>query len=255
MYYIEIRAGVRRSGPPRLVSLEEAGVHRGFRSTFAYDEDTATIIREVGGTSNLRGRPVYCDVLYMDFDDHDPVAFLEWLRGSGLAYEVYDSGNRSVHVHIPVVPVFGSWVPAAVKRWTKIHAPTADTSFLHPAGVYRLPGTFHPKNPGKCKQLVESLPGDRLVLVEPPEREMRSIEASGSREDFFLLLLEHREPGGRQPFMWRLAITAAQAGMDLQETLENMLWWNAKQSQPHPEHIVERQCLSAYNQLTRRTHG
>ena len=251
-YYVEIRAGVRRTGPPRLVPLDEVSKHLGFRSVFCFDADTASLINELGSTSNLRGRPVYCDVLLLDFDQGDPVEFREWLRSSGLAFETYDSGGRSIHFHIPVEPVFGPWVPAAAKKWVQQHSKGADISFYHPAGMYRLPGTFHAKHAGRSKHLIEEGGTNKLVLTEPPARETRPFEATGSREEFFLLLLESREPGGRQPFMWRLAMTAAQAGMELEETLENVRWWNERQAQPHPDHIVERQCLSAYNQLTRR---
>lgn len=251
-YFVEIRAGVRRTSPPRLVPLDEVSSHRGFRSVFAFDTETAQFIQDVGSTSNLRGRPVYTDVLLMDFDNGDPTEFREWLRSSGLQFETYDSGGRSIHCHIAMEPVYGGWVPAACKRWVQQNSKNADISFYHPAGMFRLPGTFHAKHAGHCKHLIEEGGDTKLVLTEPPAREIRPIESSGHREDFFLLLLEHKEPGGRQPFMWRLGVTAAQAGMEFQEALENMLWWNQQQSQPHPDQIVERQCLSAYQQLARR---
>lgn len=251
-YFVEIRAGVRRTGPPRLVELEEVSKHRGFRSVFCFDAETAQFIQDVGSTSNLRGRPVYCSELFMDFDQGNPVEFREWLRSSGLQFETYDSGGRSIHFHIAMEPVYGGWVPTACKRWVQQHSKGADVSFYHPAGMYRLPGTFHAKHAGRCKRLIEEGGDNKLVLTEPPARETRPFEATGSREDFFLMLLERREPGGRSMFLWRLAMTAAQAGIGFEETLENVRWWNSQQSQPHVDQHVVRQCESAYQQLARR---
>ena len=254
-YYIEIRAGVRRTGPPRLVPLDEAHKHLGFRSVFAFDEDTAALIQELGSTSNLRGRPVYADTLFLDFDDGDPTEFREWLRSSGLAFETYDSGGRSIHIHIPLEPIYGSWVPGACKKWVQSRSKAADISFYHPAGMYRLPGTFHSKHAGRCKRLIEEGGESKLVLTEPPARESRVVEATGAREDFFQLLLESREPGHRSQFLWRLGITAAQAGLPMEEALDGMRWWNGRQSAPHPDHHIVRQCESAYQQLARRAYG
>lgn len=249
-YYIEIRAGVRRSGGPNLVPLQDAHKYIGFRSVFAYDDTIAEVIRLQGNTSNLRGKPVYADTIFTDFDNHDPVEFREWLRASGIAHTEWDSGNRSVHFHVQIQPVYGEWVPHACKAWTLQHAPTADISFLHPAGQYRLPGTFHPKRPGRRKLMTYQQEGQPLVLEEPPKREFKiALHDDTTIVDFYTLLLVPKLEGGRQPYIWRLAITAAQAGMEFAETLEHLHWWNSRFCTPmHQDSILQRQCESAYKQ-------
>lgn len=253
-YWAEVRATVRRSGPPRLVPLADVDRYTGFRSIVAYDDATADRIREQSSTADLRGTAVYADTLFVDFDGHDPLAFRKWLQGSGLAWQEYDSGNRSVHLHIPLTPICGAWVTDAMKVWTRQHAPTADISFLHPAGMYRLPGTYHPKQPGRRKELVAEAAGAPLALPEPTERQytMPKIAAS-SRDEFFAMLTQQQGEGHRRPFLWRLATTGAEAGMEFDEVYEHACFWNERFCiPPHEDSVVLRQCESAFKRLGRR---
>ena len=255
MWHVEIRSTVRRSGPPRLVPHDQVHLHTGFRSIVAYDEITALTILQNGGTQGLRDIPVRADTLFMDFDNVEPTAFRAWLRASGIGYEEWDSANRSVHFHIPLEPIYGSWVPAAMKAWVKQHAPDADTSFYHAAGMYRLPGTFHHRNPGKCKSLVERVEGSKLVLTAPPPR-IRAFsmpEESKSTEDFFSMLTQGQGTGGRSQFAWRLAMTAAEAGIEFNEALKHVEWWNERfASPPLDDAMILRQCESAYKRIANR---
>jgi hypothetical protein len=254
MYYVEIRSTVRRSGPPRLVPLDEVGQHTGFRSIVCYDEATAERIRADGGTKGLRGVPVYADTLFMDFDNIEPVEFRKWLIASNLAFEEWDTGNRSVHFHIPMTPVFGSWVPDAMRAWVVANSPEkADTSFYHAAGQYRLPLTFHYKSPGKIKQLVYRREGELLTLTAPPPK----VRAFSMHEDpethsaqFFVMLLAPMGTGGRHLYVWRLAMCGAKAGMEFDETLKHLEWWNGRMCTPPLEpYILIKQCESAYQRV------
>jgi hypothetical protein len=253
-YWVEIRSGVQRSGAPRLVPLAEVGQHTGFRSVVSYDDAVAQLIRERGGTYDLRGQPVYADTLFMDWDGHKPTEFLDWLAGSGLAHSIWDSGNRSVHVHIPLVPIYGPWVCAAMKEWTKRHAPTADTSFLHPGGQYRLPGTYHKRAPGRRKELVAEQGGSPLALQPCQKVEIQSTYwDGGSREKFYTALLSPKGEGHRQPYAWYLATLAAEAGMDFDEAVEKLTWWGLRMcSPPHDPDTMRRQCESAFRRASRR---
>jgi len=253
--WIEIRTGLRRSGKPRLVPLEQANSFTGFRSTFAFDDEVADIIRIQGGTAGLRGMPVYCDTIFMDFDGHDPAEFRDWIRSSGIGHQEFSSGNRSIHYHIPIVPVFGSWVPDAVKRWTLKHAPSADVSFVHQSGMYRLPGTFHHKNPGACKSLLFEMSGDPVVLTEPQEKQhapiARDIEVS--EEYLFTELTSKRGAGDRSLHLWKLATIAAKLGRNETETMDLLVWWNNMNcNPPHNDDVLSRQLNSAYKQLRRK---
>lgn len=252
-YYVEVRASVRRVGAPRLVPLDQIYQHTGFRSVVSYDEKVAALIREQGGTANLRGQSVYADTLFMDFDGHDPASFREWLIASGLGYIEYESGNRSVHYHIPIKPMYGPGVTDAMKAWTKKHAPSADISFLHNAGVYRLPLTYHPKQPGKSKQVVVSRPGPLLELDAVAAEQFDAADAGGSREEFFTLLTQAVGEGKRQPRAWLLATMAAECGMEFDEASEHLLWWNTwLVDPPHEPDVIIKQVESAYRRLARR---
>jgi hypothetical protein len=254
MYFVEIRAAVARVGKPVLVPLAEVHKHTGFRSAFAYPENVADFIREQGSTNNLRGMPVYADTLFMDFDSHRPDDFLAWLATSGLAYSVWDSGGRSVHVHIEMEPALGPWVPDAMRAWTKQHAPTADVSFLHPAGMYRLAGTYHHRNPGRCKTMTDKRDGTKLKLspvagIKP----FVATEATGTREHFFMLLTERKTEGHRAPFIWRIATAGAEAGLPYEEVLEHVRWWNEHFCfPPRDDRTIMNQVQSAYRRHEKR---
>lgn len=259
MYWVEIRAAVRRAGAPRLLPLAEVDQHRGFRSVYAYDESVVALIREQGGTHDLRGQPVYADELFVDFDSHDPTAFRTWLRSTNLAWEEYDSGNRSVHFHIPLVPVFGVWVPDAMKRWVRSVAPTADLSFYHPSGQYRLPGTYHAKRPGQCKALVDAQMGEPLQLQAPDQRAGARLVASPGAdttpEQFYTALIGRVAEGHRRPTAWRLATMAAEIGMEFEDAVDHLDWWNSNNCDPpHELDVLVKQAESAYRRLARR-HG
>ncbi len=252
-YLVEIRTAVQRRGPPRLVPLAEVDQHRGFRSCFAYDAATVQRIREQGGTGGLRNCEVFADMLFMDFDGHDPTQFREWLAGSGLGYEEWDSGGRSVHFHIPMQPVFGAWVPQACKQWTRRHAPTADVSFLHPAGVYRLPYTYHSKHAGRCKVPVGGQAGHLLTLAKPAdERYVPAAIQDSTPERFYTMLTKAVGEGNRRPYAWHLATVAAECGMEFDDAVEHLLWWNQHLCDPaHSADAIIKQVESAYRRLAR----
>ena len=252
-YYVEIRATVQRNQAPKLVPLQDVDKYHGFRSVVAYSEEVASLIREQGGSQSLRGQPVYADTLFMDFDGHDPVEFREWLTASQLAYEEYTSGNRSVHIHIPLVPIEAPWVTDAMREWTKQYAPTADTSFLHPAGQYRLDGTFHYKT-GRQKILVTARMGEPLQLEQPKHIELRLPQVEGKNPaEFYAMLMTAKSEGKRAPFVWLLATTAAETGIGQAEALEYIRSWNRKRaSPPRDDETICAQVTSAYSQYARR---
>lgn len=257
-YWAEVRAGVRRSGPVRLVPVEEIGRHSGFRSVFCFDDDTAEMIREQGGTRGLRHVSVYSDVLLLDFDGRESDYFDRYLREQGIAFERYDSGNRSDHYHIPIVPIEGADVPARCKAWVQKHAPTADQSFYHQAGMYRLPGTFHPKQPGQYKRLVAAVSGVLLALSAPAALPPISYVAEQTSDDakqtfIELMMKPYTRSIGRRPHMFMLAVNGAEAGMEFDEVLDAVLWWNSNMNpEPHAPSAVEQQVHGGFRAAARK---
>jgi hypothetical protein len=257
MYWVEVRAGLRRNGPPRLVPLDEVGKHQGFRSVFAYEGEVAEYIRESKSTSGLRGLPVYADTLFVDFDNGPADVLIALLQDRGIGYQLWHSGGRSQHLHIPIEPISGVWVPSALKRWMKKNAPGADLSFYHPAGMYRLPGTYHAKNVGQRKHLLDQRSGDKLVIHEPPTPQLHVPTATDSDfnvADLYAHSLISAAPGERQPRAWFLATKAFELGWDMEQVLEHLRWWNDTQCDPpHSDSVLVRQAQSALQQLHYRT--
>ena len=251
-YYVEIRSTQRRQRPPFLAPLDKAEDFIGFRSVFAYTQEIADYIYNTGSTKGLKQIDVYCDTLFMDFDSHDPVEFRFWLNAQGYAYTEWDSGGRSVHFHIPIKPMFGNAVPRAVKAWVKQWAPTADVSFYHPAGIYRLPGTFHAKKPGCLKRQIASREGTVLEITIPTAVYRPFEVQAGVRdvEDFYSMLLTTQLEGGRRPFIWRAATTGFEAGLAYDEVADRLLHWNANFCCPaHDPEVVIKQIDAAHRRL------
>jgi hypothetical protein len=203
----------------------------------------------------MRGLPVYCDELLFDFDNHDPTEFKAWLKEQNITHKEFTSGYRSVHLHIPIVSIHGDWVPLAIKQWAKKHAPTVDMSYIHPAGVFRLPGTYHPKNPGHFKQLVFEHEGHILTIPEPEEKVMSKlrIQADTTPEQLWIELMSKKGPGHRSGHLWKIATLAFELGYDMDQTIEFMCQWNTSMADPpQDEHTILRQAESAWERIQRR---
>ena len=255
-YYCELRRTLRRDGPIQLVPLDDLQYLTGFRSVYAYTEEVARTILEAKTTSILRGQPVYSDMLLIDFDAFDPAEFRKLLLRNGIAFQVWDSGNRSIHFHIPIVPMFGPDVPSMQKAWVKQHAPDADISFYHAAGIYRLPGTYHAKNPGHCKKLLEERSGSALEITATSAgwtpRTGPILRDESRLEDFNTGLLKAVGEGGRRPYVWKLATIGAEAGLTFDEVVEKISWWNSHLCHPpHSQDAIIKQIESAFRRLER----
>lgn len=254
MYWVEVRATVRRSGAPKLVPLHDVDTYTGFRSAFAFPDDVAECIREGSSTRDLRGLSVYSDMLFVDFDDQDSTRFREFLLREGLSFTQWDSGHRSRHYHIPIVPMEGPWVPLAQKDWTKVHAPTADISFLHAAGMYRLPRTYHAKT-GRPKALIEKVEGGPITIpkTEPKAFRLPTAVTEKTEEDLLLLLTQRATVGGRSMHLFKIAVTSAELGHTPETALDNMRYWNANFAErPHSDSVLIRNCVSAFERVYRR---
>lgn len=241
-----------------MVRLSELDGYTGFRSVFAFSTGVAERIRAEGSTSGLRDEAVYADTLFVDFDSSDGANFRDYLIANGIAFERWHSGGRGTHFHIPIQPIYGSWVPRACKEWLRERAPDSDLSFFHQAGMYRLPGTFHAKRPGQFKHLLASSDGETLQIKAPAAAALARLaaapDAETTREQFFLMLTERKGEGHRRPFIWRLATVAAEIGMEFDEAVEHLAFWNDNYCEPpHELDVLVKQAESAYRRLARRT--
>ncbi len=249
-WWTEIRAWQTRVGAPyfeRLDQLEHTSC-LGFRSVYAYDDATKYQIECEKSTAGLTGVEVYSDQLLLDFDNCDPVDTLLWLYDEGYTHSVWHSGNRSVHVHVAINPMMGSYVPYSQRVWVQRHVPLADTTFYHYAGQFRLPGTRHEKT-GRRKVLKHEHYGKRLEIprTDKPEVTYSVRGNQAGKHSFFAHLLRVKGEGERTVYAWHLAKEAQARGMDLGEALHHILWWNHRHAKPPlHEDAVRRKVLEVY---------
>lgn len=250
-HWLEIRAWQERVGVPFFVSLDDykTGLrYIGFRSVYAYPDHVKQAITEQRSTAGLDWAPVYADQLLVDFDNNDAAAgeFVAYLYDEGYACEVYNSGNRSTHVHVWCEPADGTWVPWSQRCWVAKHAPGADLTFYHQAGQFRLPGTRHAKT-GRRKELQHELSG-KLLAIDRVDKPLATASAPKPGA-FFAHLLRHKGEGERRVYVWHLAKQARAEGYEFAEALAHILWWNARYCVPAlAQDAVRQKVLEVYRQ-------
>lgn len=240
MILYEHRVSQRRSGRPSLVAQDDLHELRGFQSVFGFPQATADFIERTGRTAGLDKLPLFCDTLFLDFDDkpESEKAALDWLRQNECQYKLYHTGGRGQHVHIPIRPIEGLSTLSSIKDFVEKTFPGADLSIYKTSGIYRLPGTFHEKYPGRRKELV-ALGGTRLLEVpevQPATPVLRySADSEGSQEDqteLAMALMRRAEEGSRNVVMYTLARRAREAGLDYFETMALAAQYNDLQICP-----------------------
>lgn len=232
-FYYEVRRTVERHGPPVYVQHGELVGMTGFRSVYGFDRETRDMILTRGSVRDLDGLPVYSDTLFIDFDGMEGVNVLDnALRGEGIRYEVWDTGRRGVHFHIPIAPMFGPGVPYSQLRWVREHAPGEwDGTVYRPHSVIRLPGTMHEKNPGHGKEVLWASPGKTLIipaLTPPPPTSATpgSLDGTAKPESvFWSNILVPKSSPGRTNRVYYLGALARECGVEYEAGLEAVRNW------------------------------
>ena len=229
---VEIRSTVYRTGRPTLVPYVDRHKYTGFTSVYGYLKESVAYISSVGSTRGINAFPVYSDVLYVDFDDNEAAAlkFKQLLDIKNYSYERYHSGGRSIHFHISIEPMQGMNVPYSQRAWMEQYAPDADMSIYRHTGLYRLPGTYHAKNPGKRKVLLDSRKG-ALLRIENRPRVQIKVENEEKDEAWFhgllgALLHKKVSEGERHPHAFKVAITCRDSGKSETHALKLLGMWN-----------------------------
>lgn len=250
--YVEIRATLRRAGKPRIVPLEDRYEYTGFTSLYAFDETAKKLIDEQGNMNNFTGTPVYSDTLFVDFDD-SPEAAEDMIRElQPYNFKSYHSGGRSIHIHIEIEPMEGSNVPKAQKNWMAENFPKADLSIYKTTGIYRLPGTYHIKNPGKRKELItENTTGVKLIIpntIAPDPDLPHYLFENDTKEDYHEWLansLGHIvRPGNQKNKANQIIYVAKQCGYTREEVVDLMNMWNGRDCRPP---LKEHEIMSIIN--------
>lgn len=257
IYYVEHRLTQRRIGPVKLVPLAEINNYSGFRSVFCFDPDVAEYITELNTTRDLRGKPLYSEQLFIDFDNKDPSLFRQFLESESIGYDEYLSGNRSHHFHIDIEPMSGPGIAADQKEWVRRNADGADVSYFHAAGLYRIAGTVHEKT-GRKKEKIRSFSGNKLKIGPAAQKDinlsnMSEVDSDATKESLISLLTRNVQVGGRRPRAWLISVTCAELGISFEECCAHLFWWNKNiLSDPHPETELEKQAASAYQHVGRK---
>jgi hypothetical protein len=239
-YLYEFRATKRRLEAVRLLPLDELRDRRGFRSLYGYGPEAVEHIRTTQSTSDMAGLPVASNVLFVDFDDRpddahrmaDELRAYDWVK--------FDSGGRSIHLHIRIDSMYGGEVPQIQKTWMKEHFPTADMSIYRTSGIYRLTGTFHESNPGHCKHVIEVNQPDKALkievdraklpvwtpVVDKPDEELNEI--------LMLLVTTYVDKGttGRNYHAFKICKVCAKLGLNSYETIKIIERWNKQFCNP-----------------------
>ncbi len=252
----ESRSGLTRSSTVSLLPWAQAMETAGYISCWGYPELTQKVIRDQGSTSGLMGLPLYTDLLYLDIDDApETVGLVEnYLQEQGWGYELYNSGSRGVHFHLPCSPITRTDLPMIIRRWVTQHFPFkgVDESLYKTSGIIRTPGTFHHKSPGSQKRFLRGCEGSEVdvlaTLAEAPIP--RSVSLGDDREAAEILSglwLEYADEGGRNHQIYRRAYLARLAGLTPDEAEGLLLTYNELMVNPSlPEREVIATMRSAF---------
>ena len=170
----------------RFLPKTELPQHTGYRSVYGFDDLAISYFEEVGSTRGCKNivTAVYADEMLLDFDEgvggYDAKAEAEklwhWLVGHEYSFQVWDSGGRSIHFHIPHEPVWSKHLPYSHKCFMDRLGVKSDESIFQTGRLFRLPGTLHEKTLRK-KTLLESAEGKLLVvpiIEEPPRQRLQA---------------------------------------------------------------------------------
>lgn len=250
MRVVEHRRHIRRKCQPSWIDVGQIHNLRGFRSVYEYDYE---LVKDFDTTRYLNSLPAYSDTLFVDFDNAREAADGYWrqLQADNISATKWDSGNRSIHLHIDIKPMYGELVPQIQKAWVKANMPEADNSYLQSAGMFRLPGTFHSKNPGHMKHMLDSIESDNRLTVEMPNvlpslrKEADTIDHV--RWSLRLLDMEAHE-GGRTPHLFKLVYALKSSGESLDIILKEALFWNKNYAYPpHPDQYIANKVYEIFN--------
>jgi hypothetical protein len=218
----------------------------GFRSVYMFDSQAASEIKAQKSSRGFGRFTPWSDCLFIDIDGGE-----EGLRKAlpliqGLAFELYESGSKGYHIHIPHELIGGN-VPEAHRQFVERLGLPADCSLYRAGSIIALPGRVHPKTKRK-KKLLMVFEGDRPYIPDPVVQPLEVKELVVEDKDRLrlalqraLTLIEHEpKQGGRHTQLWSLAGMFREAGLSLDATNEILQGVNSSWLQPKEPDEVER---------------
>jgi len=220
-----------------------------FRSVYGYPEKTAEFIKTNGNTKNLKGKDVYSNELFIDVDDDKNVLKVtQKLVDLNLQFATYTTGNRGMHYHIRIVPMWGQNVPYSQIKWLKDNGfwELIDQTIYTEGSQFRTIGAVHEKT-GMLKTFNEAYSGILLMIdraVPPPIPDVQtSWEEDPDETDkqtYFMNLMAKRGVGARHKHMFILWRSGLKAGFDVETVKESIRNWNTHQDTPHAPDMIEK---------------
>lgn len=238
-YYTEHRPTVKRMGAPKLICADEVNNYHGFRSMYLFPEELKNHIESTGSMAGLQTWSVSSDTLFVDFDDQPEAADQMIAAMQPYDFTAYHSGGRSIHLHVAIEPMTGSEVPYIQRSWMQKFYPLADHSIYKTAGIYRLPGTYHIKNPGKRKELIATNKTGKLLNIDKTELvdiKMPSYLYEDNIEDdkkwLDDLLCYPVYTGNQRNKANNIIYVAKRLGKTKEDVLDLMILWNRTNCKP-----------------------
>lgn len=212
------------------VSVDDLDIYTGYRSVFAWSKEDAVEAKTAGTVKVLKDRPAFTDTIFVDFDNNEKgaLAFKKDLDDEDLLYEMYTSGGRSLHFHIPTVPAYDIRVPNSVRKFMQNFSQHGyDQSVYNYCSLFRLSGTIHEKT-GKPKELIDRggfftlelnlVEPDKIAII-PTEHDALAVAMAIYCNYIGTGVAE----GGRYTVQWKVAKAFQEAGLSFDTALELVL--------------------------------
>jgi hypothetical protein len=266
-FYEHCRTVKARNG--KFVPQDELTTLKGFQSVYGFDENVASIMSAQKNSTGMKRYEPSSDVLYVDFDDQPDEALKleEKLLSAGYTYEIYDSGNRSYHFHIPHVYKCSKDLPHThreVLRVLGVNMDLVDKTLYRPNSLFRIAGTFHHKT-GKPKILLRRNEGILLdfSVIPTPTYDFENVEGIGvynlTLELFLIQILNcvvsKAATGSRHDLMFKTACNCYDIGLDANAAVVFCGLLNEDFPEPKPQSEVERAVEGAYQYMRGITGG
>lgn len=257
--WVEI-ATVPKNRNANLKPAKNMGDYIGFRSVYLWDDEDAGIIRQNMSSRGFKYLDPISNCLFVDIDmkSHEDVSKakeeIKRLSEKGLRFDLYHSGSRSYHLHIPHEMIQSKDLPYTHSQTVQELGITCDHSIYRPSSLFRLPGTVHSKTL-KTKKLIKSFEG-RLLEIELRETPVKSaggFKDSGSlpADALFSTLWDNclEQPPERYLKLFSLACAMFDGGLSSQAVLECLQLVNNSWPEPNEESEVLRALYGAEARL------
>lgn len=234
----------------------------GYCSYYWFTEEAANEIRSQGHSSGLSRFPVFTRFLVLDIDREDDsalaladmTAISEELQRRELKHSVWVSGGKGYHIYIHCEPLFGIDVPYSQLSWVRQQGWKVDETLYQHGRLLSNPGRKSKKT-GIRKHKIADYDGSllRIERVAPPVKKERPV-GIGTKDLARIALFRaqkalEEDPSSRHTTIWSLSGAFAEAGADINFTIEVMRWINQFWTAPKDDEGLIRAVKQAYQQI------